>query len=194
MDTTKRWLQPGIAALRPWRMGDESSLVRHANNYEVWRRVRDSFPHPYTHEDAEQWIAFAGQHSQTQFAIEVGGEAVGGIGLELGSGIEHRSAELGYWLGEDFWGRGIATAAVEAVTPHGFEQLGLTRIFATPLEGSSASMRVLEKCGYVREGVMRRSVVKEGGVLDQVLYAMTDEDREGREQWTPRKREGRYPV
>ena len=104
------------------------------------------------------------------------GEATGGIGLELGGDIERRSAELGYWLGEAFWGKGITTAAVRALTGYGFEALNLTRIFAVPFASSSASIRVLEKCGYIREGLMRRSAVKEGVVIDQVLYALTDED------------------
>ena len=165
-------LDCGCCVLRPWREGDESSLVRHANNYEVWRR-----PHPYTHADAERWIAFAKQQNpQTHFAIEVHGGATGGIGLELGSDIERRSAEMGYWLGQDFWGRGIITAAVRALTRYGFETLNLTRIFAVPFTSSSASIRVLEKCGYIREGTMRRSAIKESVVIDQVLYALTDED------------------
>jgi [ribosomal protein S5]-alanine N-acetyltransferase len=152
-------------------------LVRHANNYKVWRSLRDGFPHPYTLADAEQWINFTEQQSpQTFFAIEVGGEAVGGVGLEPQSDIERLSAEIGYWLGEALWGKGIATVAVRALSAYGFKELGLTRIFAVPLISSSASMRVLEKAGYIREGVLRRSAIKEGIVLDQVLYALTDMD------------------
>ena len=170
-------LDCGCCVLRPWREGDEPSLVRHANDYEVWRRLRDRFPRPYTYADAEQWIAnVQRQDPQTHFAIEVHGGATGGIGLELGSDIERRSAEMGYWLGQDFWGRGITTAAVRALSRYGFETLNLTRIFAVPFTSSSASIRVLEKCGYVREGTMRRSAIKEGVVLDQVLYALTDCD------------------
>jgi ribosomal-protein-alanine N-acetyltransferase len=156
-------LDCGCCVLRPWREGDESSLVGHANNYEVWRRLRDRFPNPYTYADAEQWIAIVQrQDPQRHFAIEVHGGATGGIGLELGSDIERRSAEIGYWLGQDFWGRGIITAAVRALTRYGFETLNLTRIFAVPFASSSASTRVLEKCGYIHEGIMRRSAIKEG--------------------------------
>ncbi len=163
--------------LRPWAAGDEPMLVRHANNYKVWRSLRDGFPHPYTLADAEQWITFTQQQSpQTFFAIEVGGEAVGGVGLELQSDIERLSAEIGYWLGEALWGKGIATATVRALSAYGFKELGLTRIFAVPLISSSASIRVLEKAGYIREGVLRRSAIKVGIVLDQVLYALTDMD------------------
>ena len=170
-------LDCGCCVLRPWNEGDESSLVRHANNYEVWRQMRDQFPHPYTREDAEEWIAFVKQcNPQTHFALDVHGEAVGGIGLMLQSDVEHCSAEIGYWLGEAVRSRGIATAAVQALTDYGFKAFGLTRIFAVPFANNPASMRVLEKAGYVREGVMRRSAIKEGVVLDQVLYAVTDQD------------------
>lgn len=170
-------LECGSCILRSWREGDESSLVRHADSYEVWRSLRDSFPRPYTRADAEWWISFARRRDpQTHLAIEVDGEAAGGISLEPGSDIERRAAEIGYWLGEAFWGRGIITSAVRAMTAYGFETLGLTRIFAVPFASNSASVRVLEKCGYVREGTMRRSAVKEGVVLDQALYAVTDLD------------------
>lgn len=167
----------GRCVLRPWTGGDEPSLVRHANNREVWRHMRDSFPHPYTRADAEAWIrSVRRQDPLTNFAIEVDGEAVGGVGLTLGRDVERRSAEVGYWLGEALWGRGIATSALRAVTAHGFEALDLTRIFAVPFAGNPASSRVLEKVGYVCEGLMRRSAVKEGVVLDQALYAITDRD------------------
>ena len=170
-------LDCGRCVLRPWGKGDEPSLVRYADNHEVWRRLRDRFPRPYTHADAEWWVAFARrQDPQAQFAIEVDGEAAGGIGLELKSDVERRSAEIGYWLGETFWGKGIATAAVRGLTGYGFEALDLTRVFAVPFADGSASIRVLEKCGYVREGTMRRSATKEGLVLDQALYAVTDQD------------------
>lgn len=168
-----------LCVLRPWDLGDAPSLVRHADSYRVWRGVRDRFPHPYTRAEADDWIAFARrQEPQTQFAIEVLGEAVGGIGLQLRSDIERCSAEVGYWLGESAWGRGVATVAVRAITRYGFEELGLTRVFAVPFTHNPASTRVLEKAGYVREGVMRRSAIKEGVVHDQVLYAITDQDLE----------------
>lgn len=163
--------------LRPWREGDEPALVRHADSHAVWRGLRDRFPRPYTRADAEAWISLCrDMNPQTRLAIEVGGEAAGGITLEPGDDINRRTAEIGYWLGEALWGRGIATAAVRAMTGYGFETLGLTRVFAVPLANNPASARVLEKCGYALEGRMRRSAVKEGVVLDQLLYAITDED------------------
>jgi ribosomal-protein-alanine N-acetyltransferase len=170
-------LDCGCCVLRPWAAGDELSLVRHANNYKIWRNLRDSFPHPYTPTDAQQWISFAQQKSpQTLFAVEVGGEAIGSVGLFPKSDIERLSAEIGYWIGEAIWGKGIATAAVRTLSSYGFRELGLTRIYAVPLDSNPASIRVLEKAGYVREGMMRRSAIKEGIILDQVLYAVTDMD------------------
>ena len=103
----------------------------------------------------------------------MGGEAVGSVGPFPKSNIERLSAEIGYWIGEATWGKGIATAVVRALSTYGFKELGLTRIFAVPLVSNLASMRVPEKAGYVREGVLRRSAIKEGIVLDQVLYAIT---------------------
>ena len=170
-------LDCGRCVLRPWASADVPSLVRHANNYEVWRHLRDRFPYPYTLADAERWIAFTRQQDpQTHFAIEVHNEAVGGIGLERKSDVERCSAEIGYWLGEDLWGKGIATAAVRTLSSYGIEVLSLSRIFAIPFANNLASTRVLEKAGYVREGVMRRGAIKEGIILDLALYAFTDQD------------------
>ena len=112
---------------------------------------------------------------ETNFAIAVGDEAVGGIGFTLGMDVERCSAELGYWLGEAFWGRGITTAAVRAATQYAMTTYDLTRVFAVPFVENAASCRVLEKVGFVRECVMRRSAVKDGRVMDQVLYAFTIE-------------------
>ena len=108
---------------------------------------------------------------QTSFGIEVEGQAIGSISLMLGEDIARRTAEVGYWIGREFWGRGIMVEAVRAVTQYGFEVLDLVRVFAVPFASSTRSNRVLEKAGYVKEGVMRRSAVKEGRILDQALYA-----------------------
>jgi [ribosomal protein S5]-alanine N-acetyltransferase len=160
------------AFLRPWRVGDEESLVRHANNRKVWRNLRDAFPHPYTLADAQAYLA--GQHGDdpvSSFAIEVEGEAAGGIGLHLQSDVEWRSAEIGYWLGEAHWGKGIMTEAVRAVTAYGFAQLDLVRIYANVFEWNPASMRVLEKAGYALEGRLRKAITKDGQTIDSLLYA-----------------------
>lgn len=165
-------LRTDRCTLRPYRPADAASLARHADNRKVWLNLRDQFPHPYTVADAEAYIGLvAGEAPVTRFAIDVGGEAVGGVGLLLGRDIERRSAEIGYWLGEAHWGRGVATAAVRAATAYAFGELDLLRVFAVPFAHNAASARVLERAGYQREGTMRRSAVKDGRVLDQHLYA-----------------------
>lgn len=162
--------------IRPWRRGDEESLVRHANNYNVWRNLRDRFPHPYTLDDAREWIQMSNaENPQINFAIAVGGQAAGGIGLVLKDDIYRCAAEIGYWLGEEFWGRGIVTEAVRAMTDWGVETFGLSRIYAGVLEWNPASMRVLEKAGYQFEARLRKAIVKEGLVMDEFIYAITRE-------------------
>jgi [ribosomal protein S5]-alanine N-acetyltransferase len=163
--------------LRPWRVGDEASLVVHANNREIWLNLRDQFPHPYTAADAEAWVRFASdQLRPTSLAIEIESEAVGGISLKLHDDVERVSAEIGYWLGQRFWDRGIMTGAVRAVTEYAFDQFSLTRVYAVPYVTNVASHRVLEKAGFAREGLLRRSAIKNGVILDQVLFAITDRD------------------
>jgi RimJ/RimL family protein N-acetyltransferase len=162
----------GIARMRSFRVDDAASLARHANNRKIWLNLRDLFPHPYTRANAEQFIAqLRTSYLETTFAIEVDGEAAGAIGLALGKDIEHRSAELGYWLAEPHWGRGITTAVVRAASEHAFANLDLLRVFALPFATNVRSIRVLEKAGFTREGVMRKSAIKDGVVLDQVLFA-----------------------
>lgn len=162
--------------LRPLVAADATSLARHANDHEVWQNLRDRFPHPYSHVDAEEYIAReALQPIQTSFGIAVGDEAIGNISLTLGTDIERRSAEIGYWIGRAHWGRGIMPEALRATTRYAFDRLGLCRVFAVVFVRTTRSARVLDKSGYVLEGVMRRSAVKEGIILDQLLYAAYDD-------------------
>lgn len=158
--------------VRPWSESDAESLQRHANNRAVSLQLRDRFPFPYEIENARmflQWITR--QATPTVWAIEVDGEACGGIGMELHNDVERVSAEIGYWLGESRWGRGIATEALTAVTAEAFTRFDITRLYAVPFADHTASVRVLEKAGYVREGHMRRSAIKNGIIRDQLLYA-----------------------
>jgi RimJ/RimL family protein N-acetyltransferase len=158
--------------VRPWRSTDLESLVRYANNRNIWINLRDRFPHPYTHRDGHVFLRQAlAQSPETAFAIAVGGEAVGGIGYQPQTDVERVSAEIGYWLGEPFWGRGIATEALVAVTRRAIETHRLTRLFAVPFAWNTASCRVLEKAGYVLEARLRRSAIKDGHVTDQLQYA-----------------------
>jgi RimJ/RimL family protein N-acetyltransferase len=166
--------------VRSYRERDAESLATHANNRKVWLNLRDAFPHPYTLDDARAFIRAAlACTPPTHFAIAVDGKAVGGIGFRLHEDVERVSAEIGYWLGEPFWGRGITTEALIEVTAHALRTHGLTRVFAVPYAWNPASCRVLEKAGYIREGVMRRSAIKDGRVIDQILYARVADDSGG---------------
>jgi len=164
--------------LRLWRAEDAAELAQQANDRRVWLAMRDAFPHPYGREDAERFIAKATAMSpQTYFAIEVDGRVAGGIGYTLHADVERIGAEVGYWLGAEFWGRGVATAALNALTALAFAaQPELQRLYAVPFSTNPASARVLEKCGYLREGTLRRSAVKNGLVLDQWMYAALREE------------------
>lgn len=147
-------------------------MARLADNPKVWVQLRDAFPHPYRMEDARRFLdAHVGSVPETVVAIEVEGGFAGSVGLKLGMDVERVSAEIGYWVAEPFWGRGIGTASLVAATDWAFEQWPLTRVFAVPFARNAASCRVLEKAGYVLEGRMVRSAVKQGEVLDQLLYA-----------------------
>lgn len=165
-------LQGVRCSLRPWRKTDAESLVRHANNVNVAKYLRDRFPHPYTDKDARLFLKHATSIGDTtNLAIEVAGEAVGAVGFVPGRDIERFSAEIGYWLGEELWGGGIVTEALALVTEHAFTELNYLRLFALPFADNPASVRVLEKAGYVKEAVLRASSVKYGVPKDQLLYA-----------------------
>ena len=150
-------------------------LVRFADNRKIWRNLTHTFPHPYTEADADDWLAqMAAMAEPTSWAIEIESQAVGGIGVTLGEGVFSQSANFGYWLGEPYWGRGIMTEVARAVAPYVMSHFGLCRLEAAVFAWNPASMRVLEHCGFVREGVSEASVFKDGEVIDRVVYALVD--------------------
>ena len=157
--------------LRSWAPNDADSLVQNANNRNIWLHLRDLFPSPYTKDEAEKYLA--GQHAQsgTVLAIEVAGKACGNISATIQTDVHRYTAEIGYWLGEPYWGRGIMSEAVGAFTDYLFEHFALHRIFAVPFSNHPASARILEKNGFTLEGRMKRSAFKNGELLDQFLYA-----------------------
>ena len=158
--------------LRPLQPDDAQSLAQMANDITVWRNLRDLFPHPYTLEHARVFIAHTlSQEPTPHRAIVVEGLAVGTLGLKLGADVERISAELGYWLGAPYRGRGIMTEAIRAFTDEAFDTFSLSRIFALPFAHNVASCRALEKAGYALEGILRRSCIKEGVIQDQRQYA-----------------------
>lgn len=164
--------------LRPWRASDVDALVLHADDRRIAQNLRDRFPHPYGRADAESWLEFASSRPSPHryFAICVGDEAIGGIGIDAFDDVHRRTGELGYWLGAAHWGRGYATEAVLAMTRYGFEQLDLARIQAGVFAWNPASTRVLSKAGYQLEGTLRSHVVKDGRLGDVLLYAVIRAD------------------
>jgi RimJ/RimL family protein N-acetyltransferase len=163
--------------LRSWTADDVSSLVAHANDRAVWQNLTDTFPHPYTEEDARTWISLANEEGPSvHLAIEVGGQAVGGIGAIGGTGIAGKTGQFGYWLGRSQWGQGIATAAATAMRRHLLSAGQFARLEAPVFAWNPASMRVLEKAGFVREGTLRNSVFKDGQLIDSVMFAVCRSD------------------
>ena len=159
--------------LRKWRSGDEDAIVKHANNYEVVKYLKDSFPYPYTHADAQRWVYFASHQASAHFlAIEVENEVVGCVGIEKQQDVYRKSAELGYWIGQEYWNRGIMTHVVSEMVEYAFSKFDIVRLYAHVFEGNIGSVRVLEKAGFVQEAIQRKAVCKEGRFLDQFVYAI----------------------
>jgi ribosomal-protein-alanine N-acetyltransferase len=170
------FLDCGPCGLRPWRVEDAAALLRHADNPRVSQNLRDRFPSPYTPADAEAWLSIVTRADPLlDFAVVIDDEPVGGVGLALGSDIERVSAEVGYWLGEEYWGRGIATEALRGIVPWAMRRFGLTRLYATTFASHHASRRVLEKAGFTLEGILRRAAIKREEVLDLALYGFVPE-------------------
>jgi ribosomal-protein-alanine N-acetyltransferase len=161
-------------SVRNWQLNDAESLAKHANNRQVWLRLRDAFPHPYTIEDANKFLqGLVAGLPRINFCIEIDGAAVGGIGLRPGEDVHRHTAEFGYWLGEEFWGRGVMSEVVPAFVDYCFKEFCLKRIFAMPHSNNAASARVLEKAGFVLEGRLRNNVIKDGKTLHSLLFAKT---------------------
>jgi len=162
------------STIRSFRESDADSIARYANNRKIWLNLRDAFPHPYTVQDGSDFIEMVSTRKiETTFAISIGDAAVGSIGFGLHSDVERKTAEIGYWLGEPFWNRGIMTEVLRTITEYAFDTHQLTRIFALPFEWNHPSMRVLEKTGYTLEGRMKKSAIKDNKIIDQMLYAKT---------------------
>jgi RimJ/RimL family protein N-acetyltransferase len=157
--------------LRPWEEGDAASLVENANNFNVWRNLRDSFPHPYTEADGRYFIETAKSKPATQdFAIVVDGKAAGGIGVVPLTDVERFSVEIGYWIGEPYWGKGIVTQAVQTMTAYLFEHTNIVRLFAPVFAHNTASARVLEKSGFRRVGILEKAAFKNNRFEDMLYY------------------------
>ena len=157
--------------LREWKLTDITALVKHINNIKMWNNVRDGLPHPYTILDADNYIRMVQAQPYIQnFAIEVEGEAVGGVGIVPLTDVERLSAEVGYWLGESYWNRGITSEAVTLLVDYVFRQTEIIRLFASVYEYNPASMKVLEKVGFTRLAILRDEAIKNGQVIDMNYY------------------------
>jgi RimJ/RimL family protein N-acetyltransferase len=158
-------------------LSDKESLTENAHNINIWNNVRDYFPHPYTEDDAEQFIRMVMDKPKplTDFALEIGGQAVGGIGVIPQTDVHKITMEIGYWLGEKYWNEGIMTNAVRQMIEYTFGNFPVTKIYAPIFEFNIASMRVLEKAGFVREAILKKSAIKNGKTIDLYYYGLVKE-------------------
>lgn len=169
-------LQEGPVKLRSLAMSDKQNLAALANNKKVWDNLRDYMPYPYSESDAADFIQLTAKEDPTvTFAIEYVDELCGVIGLVPQQDVYRKTAEIGYWLGEPFWGKGIASAAIKLITTYGFQQADLIRIHTGVFEYNTGSMRVLEKNGFKKEGIFKCSVIKNGKIWDEHRYAKIKE-------------------
>ncbi len=162
--------------LRKWQSSDLESLVKHANNDNIARFLTDQFPHPYSTEDGERFLKSAAAHDPVRiFAISVEGEAIGAIGIFPQDDIHCLNAEMGYWLSEEWWGRGIVSAAIRQMVDYGFSTFPIERIYARPFGSNTASQRVLEKAGFDLEARFEKTLIKRGEMIDELVYGIRKE-------------------
>lgn len=155
-------------------MNDLDSLVKYANNPKIAANMTDQFPYPYTRESGEKFIVMATSHDPIRIkAIEINGEVCGGIGIHPGEDVHRKNAEMGYWLAEPFWGKGIITEAIKQSIDYGFKTFDIVRIFARPYGFNLASQKVLEKAGLKKEAVLKNSLFKNGQFTDEVIYSIS---------------------
>ena len=157
--------------LREWKRSDAAALAKIANNKKVWDNVRDRLPHPYTKKDAKEWLTLVKkQETITTFCVEVDGEMVGSVGFTLKEDVYRKNAEIGYFIGEEHWGRGIATEAVRQLVAYIQENFDLVRIYAEVFEYNKASMQVLEKNGFYLECIRKKAAIKNDTILDDYVW------------------------
>lgn len=162
----------GVVTIRKFRRSDKFRMAEIANNEKVAANLRDAFPSPYTLEDARKFISMCLRQVPYQiFAIEYEGEYVGNIGLHRQDDVYRRTAELGYFIGEPYWHKGITPRAVNLICEYGFRELDIIKIFSGVFSFNTASQRVLEKCGFTLEAVLKSAVIKNGKICDEYRYA-----------------------
>jgi len=172
MNITPLRFTDGIVTIRKFRRSDKFRMAEIANNEKVAANLRDAFPSPYSIEDARKFISVCLRQDPYQvFAIEFEGEYVGNIGLHRQDDVYRKTAELGYFIGEPWWNRGITTRAVNLICDYGFRELGVIKIFSGVFSFNTASQRVLEKCGFTLEAILKSAVIKNGEICDEYRYA-----------------------
>ena len=166
--------------LRSYEKGDVARIAEIANNRKIARNMVETFSYPYTLEEAEKWVEIASgeKKNKSNFVIIFEGEIVGGAGFDLKDGLHDGVASGGYWLGEDYWGKGIATEVWGLVRDYAFENFDIRRMEAGVFSWNLVSMRVQEKCGFKREGCLRNRTVRFGEVCDEIMYGITREEWE----------------
>lgn len=165
-------IRTAYGEIRPWSSRDAAALAKYANNRKIWLNLRDAFPHPYTAANAQEFLDMVDrQNPVTFYAIATREEAIGGIGISLKQDVHRLTAEMGYWLAEPYWAKGMMTETIAKFTDYAFKHFQLARIYAEPYANNFGSCRALEKAGYALEGRLHRSVFKDGQILDQLLYA-----------------------
>lgn len=162
----------GNVLIRNFTENDLPKLVEYVDNKNVSKNLRDAFPSPYTLKDAWEFYEIVkDEEPRTNFAIEIQGEYAGNIGLVIGTDVYRNSAELGFFIGEPHWNKGITSQAVNLITKYAFEKLGIVRIFSIVFEYNVASQRVLEKCGFEKEAIFKKSITKKGIIYDEIRYS-----------------------
>lgn len=160
-------------SLRKWNDDDLEDLISAANNAHIAQFLTDSFPHPYSADFGRQFISLAqDKNAGLRLAISIDGKAIGGIGIHPQTDIFRKNAELGYWLSEDYWGKGIATQAVQQIVPIAFENFAITRLYARVYGNNIASQKVMAKSGFEKEAHFKNSLFKNGQFLDELIYAI----------------------
>jgi RimJ/RimL family protein N-acetyltransferase len=163
--------------IRPWSENDLQNLVKYANNYKISKYLTDKFPFPYTENTGRTFIEFANMDKPVHiFAIEYEGEAIGGIGIHPQTDIFRKNAEMGYWLAEPFWGKGIISEAVKLMVDWAFQNYDIDRVYARPFGTNIASQKVLEKNNFILEARFEKTLLKNGVYEDELVYAVRREN------------------
>ena len=168
-----------ICKIRKWELSDATDLATALSNKKIQDNLRDGLPYPYTEQDGTDYISAmlsADENETFAFAITVDNKVIGSIGVFRQVNIHRQTAELGYYIAEEYWGKGIMTEAVKQICEYVFENSDIIRIYAEPFAYNAASCRVLEKAGFQSEGTLRCNAVKNGKVIDMKMYSLLKPD------------------